>query len=67
MGLTLKRGIKNFALSTSFSVPWGRIKKTKPELLPEPNLAGTLMLDVQPPELWETNFCWYFVTAAQAE
>lgn len=38
---------------------WGYGRQVRKGPSPEPNHAGTLTLDVQPPELWEMNVrCW---------
>ena len=57
---------------------WGQSKKAAickagKDPYQEPDCADTLILDFQPPELWELNaFClsqspWYFVMTAQAD
>ena len=61
---------------TSFApfLMWGPSEKTATyELGNEPDTepAGTLILDFQPPELWEINFCspslWYSIIVAQTK
>ena len=70
-----ERDTRAFFLSTM----WKHSKKAdvcKPgiELLPEPDHAGTLISDFQPPELWENKYLlvkppslWYFVMAVQGD
>ena len=44
-------------LSRPLSAMWGHNGKSAVCNLKEPDHAGTLILDFQPPELWETDFC----------
>ena len=53
-------GHEGEALKNGISVPMKEILQSellRPEREPSPNHAGTRILDFQPPELWEMNFC----------
>lgn len=59
-GRALVKGISAFTNrpQRAHSLSLYHVRKPGRGLSPEPQHAGTLISDFQPPELWAINFCW---------